>query len=76
MGRYTLRIHGSPIEDAHSLLAAAAGVSVRAPTGGVMTAVVDAPTLELAEAKIRSALPDDGSYAVARPEPLEDDTDE
>lgn len=76
MSRYTLRIAGSPIEDAHSVLAATEGVSAHAPAGSAMTAVVDAPTLEQAEALVQSALPDHGSYSVVRPEPLEDDPDE
>jgi hypothetical protein len=76
MGRYTLHIHGNPIDDARSLLAAAAGVSVRSPAGEAITAVVDAPTLGQAEDKIRSALPREGSFSIARPEALEDDPDE
>jgi hypothetical protein len=76
MGRYTLRIHGSPIEDARSVLAVAAGISVEAPTGGALVVVVDAPTLEQAEDKVRLALPGEGSFSIARPAPLEDDPDE
>lgn len=76
MGRYTLRISGSPIEDAHSVLASTPGVSVRTPPGRAITAVVDAPTLGQAEALIDAALPGLGSYTVARPEPLEDDPDD
>jgi hypothetical protein len=82
MSKYTLQIRGEPLDDAVAAVSAAGGIKASsaidwaAKPEPTLTVTVDAPSLQAAEAKLGSALPEHGAYAVARPEPLEDDEED
>ena len=77
MGPYTFRVSGDFIDEARATLERADGVHVGSTTDDrTIVVTADAPTQPGAEALVRSALPENGSYSIARPEPLEDDEDE
>jgi hypothetical protein len=85
MSKYTLQIRGEALEDALIALDAAEGVN--APSveswstepgfdSEKISVTVDASSLDQAKTRLLDALPEQGDYTVARPEPLEDEDDE
>ncbi len=76
MSRYTLRVSGEPIDAAAAVLGVTGGVSSTSAADDALILSVDAPTLAEARRLVEAALPEHGTYAIARPEALEDDPDD